>query len=253
MSEFDYKSVPVRFSRLKNIGRSPAHYLYSIRYETPDSATMRQGRLVHAMLLGGLDGWVSYPGERRGKDWTAFKEAHVGVEVTTDKEWSVASEIAAAVLADSEAMGHLDGEHEVPLEFDYDGRACTARLDVLKPNGVTELKVTGNGHPDAFFRTAMKLAYPSQVDWYMRAAEQVRGNPMPYGHIVQVESKPPYNVSCLRLTANALEYGRKVWVGWFEQLRNCEDSGVFPGYTIGTQDFDVQNDVELTYADAEEE
>ena len=46
------KTLPVHFSALKHIGRSPAHYLANLETDR-DSPAMQLGRLIHAMVLGG--------------------------------------------------------------------------------------------------------------------------------------------------------------------------------------------------------
>jgi len=250
---FDPKSIPVRYSRLKNMGRSPAHYLYAVTHDMGDSRAMAQGRLVHAMMLGGLEAWAIYPGERRGKAWDTFRDEHAGEEIATEKEVSVALHMAESIKRNDEAAEKLQGEHERQLSWKRAGRACTARLDVLglgvlKPglNHITELKVTADGQPDAFKRTALKLGYPGQLAWYIEGAEAALKVGIHHAYIVQVESKPPYVVTPMRVKANALDFGRKSNALWFERLRVCEDSGEWPGYVSGLGEFDVEQDVELS-------
>lgn len=250
---FDPKSIPVRYSRLKHMGRSPAHYFYAITHDMGDTRAMAQGRLVHAMLLGGLEEWVIYPGERRGKHWEAFRDEHKGSEIATEKEVSVALHMAEAIKRNDEAALVLQGDHEREIEWKRAGRKCCGRLDVLglgalKPglNHITELKVAADGQPDAFKRVALRLGYPGQLAWYIEGAESALKVGIHHAYIVQVESKPPYVVTPLRVKANALEFGQRINALWFERLRVCEDSNQWPGYVTGMGSFDVEQDVELT-------
>lgn len=66
---------PVRFSRLKLIGQSPAHYLENHRSET---GSMRKGTGTHSFLIGDPDSVVVYEGrrdERESKLVTEYREA----------------------------------------------------------------------------------------------------------------------------------------------------------------------------------
>jgi len=242
---FDPKAYPVRFSNLKHIDNSPAHYLHALRNRT-DTPVMRRGRLVHAMLLGGIQEWVGFDGDKRsGKEWKAFDEANQGAEVYTNPEWELAEKIADAVRAEPDAMAVLQGEREKELAFKLADRACGARLDVLGPDYATDLKVVSNGHPKAFRYMVKKMAYHAQVAWYMNAAEIVTKRPMKYGYLVQVEAKPPFCVSPLRLKASSIELGHRIWRTWYETLRNCEESNDWPGYVRGMTDFDVEDEWDI--------
>lgn len=242
---FDPLSVPVRFSRLKHMGRSPAHYRYAIEHGSPDSPAMRGGRIVHALLLGGIENLIVWDGSRRGKAWETFELEHEGEDIITASELDAGHRIAAAVREHEEAMRLLDGQHEVEIEWTIAGRQARARLDVLAHDYVTELKVTGDGQPEHFQRTALRLGYPAQLAWYMDGATLATGRAMKRAYIVEVESKPPHVVTPLRLTENAITYGLKTYRKWWEQLRVCEESGVFPGYLDGVGEFDVTPDVDL--------
>src|ERR1035441_6623548 len=66
----------LHFSTLKNFARSPAHYKYASEHGTVTTPAMAVGSAVHALCLEHGDGIVRFEGSRRGKEWTAFQEAH---------------------------------------------------------------------------------------------------------------------------------------------------------------------------------
>jgi hypothetical protein len=229
----------VHFSNLKHFSRSPLHYLHSLtaRYE---SRPMRVGSVVHALVLGGE--FHHYDGERRGKAWQEFKATHEGLIVTTS-ELDDAKAIAEAVTYDPVASGLLAGprETEVPLEWEYLGRACAGRLDLVKPDLLGELKVSNSSQPDRFSRQALWMGYPEQLAWYLRALRRPLTS---RAVIIAVEDKPPHPVTCFEVTQRALEAGDKRCRIWMEQLLCCEAARHFPGY--------VQSVVPLDVPDAEE-
>lgn len=88
---------PVHFSRLKSIGRSPAHFRHARSFETP---SMRWGSAVHVLALGG--DVIVFEGERTGSRWAAFKSLVDGRPYFVfdgphrGKEWTAAKEQAGA-------------------------------------------------------------------------------------------------------------------------------------------------------------
>lgn len=235
--------APLHFSQLRNMARSPAHYRSALETPRADTPSMRLGRLVHTLVLGGPP-FVVFDGTRRGKAWTDFEAAHGGLEIVTVDEEAVALEIAASIRASDVAQMLLGGMHELELSWEIAGRKCAGRLDVLGHDGkyVTELKTTTDAEPGRFMRTASRLAYPSQLDWYgngLVAAGMVA--PENY-YIVAVETKPPYVVTPFEVTPHALELGRRTWRSWFERLRVCEESNSWPGYTLDIYPLDVPDD-----------
>jgi hypothetical protein len=252
----DPLSVPVRYSNLKHLAKSPAHYLHAINCPREDSGPLRIGRLVHWHLLGAMpddeDGEIHiYDGERRGKPWEAFAELHAGSEIVTRKEWERALPIADAVRRNRDAMKLIDGALcEQPIKWSIAGRACSSRPDAFFRGGpLTDLKTTNDASIAGFQRMIFRMAYQAQAAMYRDALASVdietRGS-----FIVAVETKAPYPVTVFSLTDAMLDHGRRMYRGWLETLRNCEQSNQWPEYaqTVVTCDvpewFEGDNDDE---------
>lgn len=235
-------SVPVRFSRLKYMAQSPAHYLHSISYEREDSASLRAGRLVHYLILGGA--YAVYDGTRRGKAWDEFQAEHEGADIFTATELERAEPIAESVLRCSDAARLLVGEHEVQRDWSWLGRACTGRLDVMAPGWIVDLKTTVDAQPERFQRLALRYGYHAQLAWYRIGA----GDPSRDCFLISVETKPPHPVVVHHFTEAALDQGERLCRLWIERLLSCEQSGQWPGYAQGIVDFDALelDDVTLT-------
>lgn len=235
----------IRFSTLKHMGRSPAHYKQAL--ETPFSPTpaMLLGTIVHGLVLGHrCDELVIYDGDRRGKAWADFKAAYEGCEIVTAAEVERAKPIADAVLRDPVAAPFLLGQHERTLHWERAGMSCRGTPDVIGADHIADLKTTNDARPWAFQRQALKMAYHAQLEWYHHAAAE-NGLHLHECVLVAVETSAPYAVTVLRLTDRALDAGRRMNSAWLQQLRVCEESGEWPGYAQRVLELDVPDDDEL--------
>jgi hypothetical protein len=231
----DPRSFAVRFSRLKKMALSPAHYLAGLVASDKSSDAQRRGSLVHSLALG--QPTVVWPGKvRRGKTWDKFQADHPGALISSTREMNEASPMIEALRRDSRAVDLLAGKAESEIAWEIGGRACEGRVDVIGQDRVVELKTTRCAHPDVFMRQARYLNYHVQLAWY------ADGLGVSAGYIVAVESTAPYAVSVFHLTDRTLDEGRRIYRGWFEKLMVCEQTNEWPGYSQHMVEFDVMGD-----------
>ncbi len=242
----DPRDVPVRFSHLKAFAKSAAHYVAAVQVGRTDTPAMRSGRLVHALILGGMDEFAVYDGERRGNAWKDFAAEHVEKDIITAPELARAQPIADAVHGHPIAMELLAGEHEVKVDWTNLGRACSSRIDVIGRRWVTELKTSVDSSPWRFPHLAARMGYHAQLSWYQHAARFVGHQDIETAHIVAVEPVPPYAVTTFNLTASAMVEGEKLWRSWLERLLVCEAAGAWPAYTEASVDLDVPGEGEAS-------
>lgn len=248
MAELD----PVRWSNLKNMALSPLHYRARL-LAGRDTSSMKLGRVVHHLLLGGGE-IVVFDGERRaGKIWDAFAAEHADKEIVKASELAEAERIAAAVRDNAEALSLLFGSKERLIDWEFCGRKMRSHLDVLGARWVTDLKTTRSAKPEWFRWQAIKMAYHAQLAAYVDAARYV-GAPVEEAYLVAVETEEPYAVTAMRLTERALEDGRKLNRLWMERLLSCEATGEWPGYVQSIVDLDTaeREPVGLVMPDGEE-
>jgi hypothetical protein len=243
-----FEREPVRFSSLEKIAQSPAHYQVAAR----QTATMRKGSYSHALLLGTSDHWAIYDGVRRGKEWESFKADHDGKEILSRSESSDAIALAEAVERHRDAMALLrEGEQEKRLEWEFLGRNCAGTPDVRHADRIVDLKTTRCSEPGRFVRDATFRLYHAQLAWYLDGVTLSGVGTPREAWIVAVESTPPYPVTVLKLTDNALNAGRRACRLWMERLLACEAADSWPGYCEAAVDFDVAEDVELSFGGEE--
>lgn len=241
--------LPLRFSWLKQIAKSPAHARYAMEHGIDDTPYLRLGRLAHCVALGTPVGPV-WKGDRRGKEWLAFKAEHDGEDIVTEKEFEVAEQMGQAIAAHPEASYLLSGVREQTLHFSMSGRLCRSTPDSRHVKALCDLKSTTDASPARFPWHALRLGYHAQLAMQKDACE-VTGLSVPEElAIVAAEVKPPFAVAVYHLTERAEDFGRRTYRLWLEQFLNCERSGVWPGYPMGTLDAPEEG-VELVGVDGE--
>lgn len=253
----DPRTVPVRFSWLKNFAASPAHAFQAVQDMQRYSSTLatRIGSGAHAMTFG--TPVHKYEAIRRGKAWDEFRASKGNDPILTVKEWDHAAAISGALKRNEASERLLFSKGvivEKRIEWEIDGRKCAGTPDARSIYSLVDLKTTKTSHPDRFVRDATWRGYHAQLAWYRDGICAATGAKPQDCYIVAVESRPPYAVTVLRMTDRALEQGARLVRSWFEQLRVCEESGVWPAYCASVVDFDVpDDDLELTFGEDAEE
>jgi hypothetical protein len=246
---------PCRYSRLKLMGLSPAHYQAATVEET---YAMERGSAVHALVLETQE-VIPYDkltkagksAPRTGEEFKKFEADHPGALILTAAEYPEACAQADTIRANRTAMRLLEGAREQEFAWSFGKRACAGRPDVVARNFITELKTTASSSPTRFPWQARKLGYYGQLAWYADglattgrcAAEQL--------YIVASESRAPYVVTVFALTPAAVEQGRRSYRLWFEQLLACEAVNEWPGYCQSIVPLDVMDEPDLDFTNVE--
>jgi hypothetical protein len=231
--------APLRISTLCQMAKSPAHALYARDHDTPPTAAMRLGSLVHAIALG-KNVPVVYPGPaRRGKEWEAFKARHPEGEVIyLESELADARAIAGSLVAHPEACSLLMGRREETFTWTNSGRLCRGTPDAfnVRENALADLKICVDASPRRFSFAALALAYHAKLTWYADGLEKAGVGRFDRLFLVAAENKPPYAVATYQLTPHAMDFGRRLYRSWLEAFLVCEKSNHWPGYLPGLLD-----------------
>lgn len=230
----DPRTIPVRFSRLKHMSASPAHYWQACQDDNEDTIALRFGRGFHALCLGQpVERWTGK--NRNSNEYKAFVAANPGVEVMTAKEWDTAHRMFEAIQRHATARDLLFGTGSVleeTIEWQFGGRKCTSRPDARRGTDVlVDLKSTQCSEPRKFNRDAVFRGYHSQFSFYGYAMADRFGTFPSNSFCVAVEKKRPHVVTVLELPKETLDEGEKAWRLWWERLMTCEAANHWPGYT----------------------
>lgn len=236
--------TPVRFSALKHMARSPAHYAAAVETAFDETVSMRLGSAAHALLF---EQPVSvFTGKvRRGKAWEAFQEEHADETIVNRREYEHARRLVDAIQNHRDARELIyadDAVWEKTIDWKTLGRECRSTPDVRATRYIVDLKTTRCSEPQRFNRDGTFRSYHAQLAFYLDAVIASGLGKPAEAYIVAVESSPPFPVTVLRLTDRAIDQGRRLCRLWFERLLQCEEANYWPGYVQGVVDFDVLDD-----------
>lgn len=238
MNDLVYKALPgVRWSHLKELAKSPAHYRSRLANPRTDTPAMATGRLVHCAVLEPDElpkRYAVWGAARRGGEWLAFEQAAIdnGQEVVTATEYERALAMRDAVHGHPAAARYLRQKRtrtEVVLTWtdEATGIACKARLDWLGSRTYLDLKTTRDAGERAFGRTAEGLAYHGQMAYYGMGLEA--GGMKRRAVILAVENEPPFDVAAYRLGWEELDAGRELARELLDTLATCTKRRRWPG------------------------
>lgn len=249
MPRAEYDAIEaISITRLKELRRSPQHYQWALTHRR-ESDALTLGIATHVAVLEPerfetefaiwdrrTEGGAMAP--RRGQHWEAFVGVNHGRTFLTIDEATDAKTIAAAVRADATAMRYLTaGDPEITMQWTED-RPSKGRADWLtvvdgKPT-LVGLKTTRDCRLFQFGAQAAKLEYGMQWAFYHDGYEKSSGKSPRVIEIV-VENTAPHAVATYVIDKDILLQGRDNYLELLKVLRECEDSGVWPGPVVGDQ------------------
>jgi hypothetical protein len=238
----------LHFSDLKLFSLSAAHYAYAIEHagEREVTPAMRMGILVDRLLLTPERPPMVAGEDRRSLEYKALRAGTPPEEeVFTNPELARAMVAVEAVRRDAVARDYLgldDPERrtQVPLRWELQGVARSTRgLDVLSRNRVVDLKFTQTANPYRFASQARRMGWHAQLADYVEACAQNGIDTSGGAFLVGVEARPPYPVTVLRMTPEALDEGRRMLASWIEDYKACELADAWPGYVQAPVDLEI--------------
>jgi len=235
MPEDQYRAANgVNQSSLKEIRRSPSHYLHSLCKPNESTPAMVIGTLLHARVLeperrlhvvkpDGMS-FVS----KEGKAWKAEQTAHIISRDDDDQIHSMCSQINAHPIATM----LLSGSHKEVAGFRWhkpSGLYLKGRLDIVgNLNGetfVADIKTTEDASAGEFVKTCMRYGYARQAAYYCDLAGASKF------YWIAVEKSGHHGVQVFALDAVSLARGRQEYELDLEQLGTCHKTNVWGSYT----------------------
>lgn len=235
MSREEYDALErENISKLKWMGRSPAHYQHYKKQPQEDTPAMKLGRAVHMAVLEPerfLASVAVWDGKiRSGGKWEEFKAANVGRELLTQGELNDCRAIQEAVHKDPVAKQYLrKGQSEVTLLWETAGFQCKGRIDFDSTEAIVDLKTTIDASIEGFGRQAHKFGAVPQAAWYSDGYEKACGVRKPYV-LIAAENDGPNVVQVYRVHDTQIEKGRDTYLSWLDKLDYCRKNDWWPGY-----------------------
>ena len=225
-------------SAIKNLSKSPAHFLYAQENPPAASPAMFLGRLFHHLVLTPQEPqwWAVKPdgmsfATKEGKAW---REAASGIIVTAE-QWDAAKGMASAVLAHPNLPAFTDTELSI-----VDTRLAPAesllkgRLDAVAGGDIYDLKSCEDARPEAFARTIHAYSYHVQAALYLdlyNAHVNCEQDAARGFYFVAVESAAPHGCRMYRLSDDAVEQGRAEYRRLLRLHDECVRQDLWPAYT----------------------
>ena len=248
-------------SGLDKIAKSPSHYVSAIQSPSAPTKAMRIGTALHSLVLEGVAPVVMPDFSRpkftgkgataRRAEWDAehgddelnWLIAHEGSNILSADEAEAVHAMAAHVAMHpiaGPAFARRDGKPEVSAMWQCPetGVLCKSRFDWLLPNVVVDLKTAADASADGFARSVASYRYHVQDAFYSQAAAYC-GHPVEHFLFVVVESAPPFNVAVYRLDDEARDIGRRLYLRDLRTYKECEASGIWPGYPTEIQELSL--------------
>ena len=234
-------------SLLKAMLNSPAHYQAQLLASQNKSAARDFGSLVHTLVLepGNFSReYAVFPGKRDGRDsdFKAFCATNAGRNVIDEYELASASELADKVLqrqVHGRPFGDFVSEGIPEASLFYTdpttGIQCRARIDLLHPEAIFDLKTTMHPTPSSWTRQALALHYDMQSYMYTLAVSLFRGltTPPPFVFIA-AENERPHSIGVYTAGGTFMENGGRKYQAALGGYAACCKVGHWPDASTDT-------------------
>ena len=211
----EYAAQPgMNGSSIVHMRRSPMFYRWMKDNPQPPTPAMNLGTATHRLILephlvNDFAVWGLETDQKvsNGKVWEAFRDAHVGQMIVTEKECEsmVGMAVAARKNLPIKKYADAEGMREVSLFWtdQISGRRFKARIDKWIPKLRTafDLKSTRSCSPRRFATQSYQLGYHIKmaIQWLgIRACFGVE----PYLKLGAIESKAPHESAVYRVTSD---------------------------------------------------
>jgi hypothetical protein len=226
----------VNFSTLKEMRKSPKHYLFAVENSRKDTKRLALGRATHTAILEpdrfAIEYAVYRGGRRAGKDWDAFCAANKDRTIVNLSEYAAALGMRDSVRAHPIAGPILAAglPEQTFLWTDPEtGVECKCRPDWLATMAgcFVDVKTTVDGEAAKFGALAARYGYHLQAAFYRRGL-LAHGLDLP-PKIVTVEAAEPYDVAVFAVDEDALYAGDETVGELLRRVAECRASGKWPG------------------------
>jgi len=242
MPEAEYRARPERSqSDFKTmLEPTPAHALYKMQNRREKSC-FDLGHALHSLFLEGLRLHAVEPvaDGRTGVGKVikaAFAAENQGKIILSAKDGEAVEGMVAGLMRNQGIVEILESAIAKEISIFWDG--MKARLDLVFPLGVFDLKSCNSAEFRLFQKDIEKWGYHIQAPCYLDAAA-VAGFPCENFFFGAVESSPPYEAALYRIGHRSLEAGAAKLRELKDLYYGCEESGAYPGYSQEPVEIDL--------------
>lgn len=225
---------------LKNILRSPAHYLYELENPSEPTPAMALGTAIHeAVLEPNLfkANTVVMPkfegtGSRAAKD--AWLLENHGKRIVKQDDYDNIAGVIRALSEHKTARALLTGGAAEESYFWTDpdtGLPCKCRPDFLRQGHIiVDVKSTVDASERFFSKRVADLSYHLSAAHYLAGVSIVENQKFDEFVLLAVESSAPHGIGCYLLDQTSLDAGEFLRRKALNALAECKKSGKYPCY-----------------------
>lgn len=241
MPEDVYHADPVPGGSLSSSGARklletcPARFDYERRNPPPSREEFDLGKAFHTKALGtGADIVVVDAKNWLTKDAKAARAAaYAAGKVPLLARQAEQVDAMAAAVRQHPLAGALLGKGQVEQSLfwtdDRTGIWRRARLDLLRPDAIVDLKSCESADEEHVTKAITRYGYHAQADFYREAARALDLGDLPF-LFVFVEKAPPHLIHVVQVDADALAAGRHLNNRAIDLFAQCQRTGEWPGY-----------------------
>ena len=241
MPEDIYHADPVPGGSLSSSGARrlletcPARFDYERRNPPPSRDEFDLGKAFHTAVLGtGAETVVC-----DFRDWKtkaaqeAKKAAYDAGKVPLLAHQAAEVNAMAGTVRQHPLAGPILSKGEVEQSLfwvdDRTGIWRRARLDLLRPDAIVDLKSCESADEEHVTKAIARYGYHAQADYYREGARALGLGDLPF-LFVFVEKRAPYLVHVVQLGADELAAGRHLNNRAIDLFAECQRTGEWPGY-----------------------
>ena len=232
-----HASPGISASGIKLLARSPAHYRYGQRKDSP---ALMMGRVIDCAVLEPHLFELQYaqaPDCRRGtKEWQAAEEAANGKELLKPDEWKTANEIRDAVFRHPTIEKLLDGTQTIQESAYWidpaTGLLCKCRPDASRKDWrcLIDLKSTQDARAWPFSGDIKRYGYHMQASWYLDGYSIASGEQYEDFVFIALEKEPPYALMVYDLDKASIDQARREIESLMRTYQVCMERNEWPAY-----------------------
>jgi exodeoxyribonuclease VIII len=250
----EYRLWPAaNYSALKQFRYTPAHAYQYLSDPPPDTDASQLGTATHTAILEpesfeenyvrGAAGNLTRKGPRDEND--GIRAENPGKQLIRDADWPRIAMMRDSVWAHPKAREVLSSEGFTELSYLWKDIAtdlpCKARIDKLGSTldgwpCIVDFKTFGERGgrltQHAIESVIYERQYHIQAAHYSNGLNEIAPCQRRY-FLLLVEKDPPYCVRMVEIDFAAMELGKRQVRRWLLQLKRCQESNEWPGWSTG--------------------
>jgi hypothetical protein len=250
--EYHQRTIAMSSGKLKELLKTPAHFLSSLTVPRKETPALRFGSIAHMAILEGprfLEKYKVTP-VFMGKTKDGRDSAQSGEAKAKKAQWLLDQPKGTIILEDQAELDQItgmltaimdhptasflirQGKPEVAGLFNHQGIRGKLKADILieEHSIIADVKTCIDAAETPFTKAAWNNKYMIQAAWYLLGASIITGRKWDSFSYIAVEKTPPYAVAVHTCDVAYLTGGERMMEVALGRFKRCIEKGEWPGY-----------------------